>query len=374
MLKIALALIFLGIATAFNPFNPTSLPTARDPLKQPFASWSIWNLPLGSNSRFVSAHLNFTESLTIEPDPDLIFLDPKQPTTNYMYSDAAWTGASRCEPTSPSRVLFSAPYPANYVVPSDGNNYGAAILMSDNQTIKQTQPVCRCTGTGPVTSYDVIPDVNLYTDGIRGAHGGSGLSAIGGTIRLGEFIPDTTGAIQSVRHALKSNLNAAASYYRQGCDRTSCWRWPAVDCDGYFCNGGSHAYGGTNPAVRPGSLLAIDFSVDIQKLGLKTTPAQSLAWTLQNYGLYLVDDSYWDAHALETETSPEGVYTDQFEKAWGFAFRSNNNEWARDVQIIYKTLSVVDNWTESLYQQVQASNGAQGAGGGSPRQPWAPSI
>jgi hypothetical protein len=374
MLKVVLTIIFLGVAFGFDPSLPTDMPTARDPLKWPFASWSIWNLPLGNNAKFVPAHLNFTSSLTIEPDPDLIFLDPKQPTTDYMYSSAGWSGVSRCEPTSPSRVLFSAPYPANFIVPSDGNNYGAAILMPDNQTIKQTQPVCRCTANGPVTSRSVFPDVNLYTDGIRGAHGGSSLSAIGGTIRLGEFIPDSNGVVQSVRHVLKSNLWAHESYYREGCDKSSCYRWPATTCDSYFCSNGTHIYGGTNPAVRPGSLLALDFSVDIQKLGLKTTPAQSLAWTLQNYGLYLVDDSAWNAIALETETSPEGVYTEQFQKAWGFEFRSNNNEWARDLQIIYKTLSVVDNWTENVYQQVQASNGSQGVGGGSPRQPWAPSI
>jgi len=364
--------IFLLLGLVFG-FNPTPLPTARNPLTWPFASWSIWNLPLGNGATFVRADLNFSSTLMIEPDPDLIFFDPKQPNTEYMYSSAGWSGVSRCEPSTPQRILFSAPYPANFIVPSDGNNYGVAILMPDNQTIKQTQPVCRCTATGKVTSLDVFPDVNLYTDGIRGAHGGSSLSAVGGTIRLGEFIPDTNGVIQSVRHVLKSNLWASQSYYRNGCDRTSCYRWPAANCDGYFCNG-PLTYGGTNPAVRSGSLLALAFNIDIQKLGLQTRPAQSLAWTLQNYGLYLVDDSAWNAAALETETSPAGVYTEQFQKAWGFEFRSNNNQWARDVQIIYKSLSVVNNWNENEYGVVSKSNGTLGVGGGSPRQPWAPSI
>jgi len=373
-MKVLQIILFVGIVYGINPLVSPPLPTARDPLKWPFASWSIWNMPLGNSAHFVSAELNFTTTLTIEPDPDLLFLDPKQPMTNYMYSSAGWSGSSRCAPDNPPKLLFSAPYPANYIVPSDGNNYGAAILMSDSQTIKQTQPVCRCTATGQVTSLDVTPDVNIYTDGIRGAHGGSGLSAIGGTIRLGEFVPDSSGVVQPVRHALKSNLNGAVNYYRVNCDSSSCYRWPAADCDGYFCNGGIHAYGGKNPVVRPGSLLALNFNIDIQKLGLKTTPAQNLAWTLQNYGLYLVDDSYWDAIALETETGPQGIYTDEFQKAWGFEFRSNNNEWARDLQIIFKTLSVVDNWNENLYGLVRTSNGTMGVGGGTPRQSWAPAI
>jgi len=349
-----------------------SPPTARDPLQQPFASWSIWNLPLGNNARFVPAMINFTSTCMVEPDPDLIFLDPTQPSTNYYYCSAGWTGASRCSPDNPRKLLFTAPYPKNYIVPSDGNNYGAAILMPDKQTIKQTQPVAHCADTDTVTSMVDFPDVNLYTDGIRGAHGGSQLSAIGGTVRLGEFIPQSA-IVQPVRHVLKSNLWAAKNYYRDGCDRSSCWRWPAADCDSYFCNGNG-AYGGTNPALRPGSLLALDFSIDITKLGLTTKPALSLAWTLQNYGLYLVDDSFWDSIAIETETSPSGVYTDQFQQGWGFQFRSNSNTWAKDVQIIYRHLSVVDNWTEDLYNTVMASNGSMGTGGGAPRQPWAPAI
>eukprot|EP01124_Arcella_intermedia_P006845 TRINITY_DN14139_c0_g1_i1.p1 TRINITY_DN14139_c0_g1~~TRINITY_DN14139_c0_g1_i1.p1 ORF type:complete len:365 (-),score=80.49 TRINITY_DN14139_c0_g1_i1:3-1097(-) len=346
---------------------------SRNVLDWPFASWSIWNLPLGEKARYVPAHLNYSTSVMIEPDPDILLLDPSQPFVDFMFSSAGWSGASRCEPDNPPKSMFSAPFPTGYIVPSDGNNYGTAILMPDNKTIKQTQPLCHCNSSTPVTTGYNSPDVDLYGDGIRGAHGGSGLSAIGGTIRMGEFIPDANGVLQPVTHALKSNLWAAISYYREACDRSTCFRWPAVGCDGYFCNG-KGSYGGTNPAVRPGSLLAIDPQVDIGTLGLKTKPALSVAWTLQNYGLYLVDDSFWNAIALETELGPLGDYTVQFKKAWGLDFRSSTNEWAKDIFLIFNHLSVVDNWDESLYNEVTSSAGSQGAGGGTPRQPWAPDI
>jgi hypothetical protein len=124
--------------------------------------------------------------------------------------------------------------------------------------------------------------------------------------------------------------------------------------------------------VRPGSLLALPSSLDIGLLQLKTIPAVHLAWTLQNYGLYLVDDSYWDAIALETELSPSGRYTDQFQSAWGFPFQSNSNAWSSDIKKIFSHLSVVSNWDVNVYNSVIESNGQQGAGGGIPLQQWAP--
>ena len=47
-----------------------------------------------------------------------------------------------------------------------------------------------------------MPNVDLYGDGRLGAHGGSGLSCIGGSIRAGEFMPGTP----HVRHVLKVDV------------------------------------------------------------------------------------------------------------------------------------------------------------------------
>lgn len=59
-------------------------------------------------------------------------------------------------------------------------------------TIRQNQPFTRAPGWPFATSAHVYPEDNLITgEGIKGAHGGSGMSSLGGTIRLGELLPDT---------------------------------------------------------------------------------------------------------------------------------------------------------------------------------------
>jgi len=189
------------------------------------------------------------------------------------------------------------------------------------------------------------------------------LSSIGGTIRLGELVP---GVSTGPKHALKINLFA----------KENCWpgppayRWPAVQADS--CAPG--CYGGKNPSVMPGSLLALPTSFNIDQMGFETTPGKLLAWSFQNYGAYIVDDTAWSVYAVETELSPDGSVEVEFQQKWGFTMTpsSKSTPWARDMDRIYLNLAVVDNWNQNLYNQVAASNGSQGAGGGAPLQPWAP--
>ena len=56
------------------------------------------------------------------------------------------------------------------------------------------QPYCTAAGFDNRTS--------IFGDGIGGAHGGSGLSSIGGSIRLGELLPGAP----PIPHALKIEL------------------------------------------------------------------------------------------------------------------------------------------------------------------------
>jgi len=253
------------------------------------------------------------------------------------------------------------PLPTNFTIPSDGNNYGAAIAFPDNNTIFQTQPICKCNSSTPYTTEVNCALEFLNGMGAWGAHGGSGLSAIGGTIRLGELLP---GAV--IRHVLKMNLDA-----NKHCYKNPCFRYPAIDCDGYHLQ----VYNGTIEAVRPGALLALPASLNITSLGLETVPGASIAWTLQNYGAYVVDDTYyWDIFVLCGEMSVKGNIVDEFLQTYGYSTRSTSNGWARDLNKIYNALHVVDNWNWDLGQIVQASNGAMGSGGGAPRQPWAPAL
>ena len=356
-------------------FTVDDSPSYRSMLTWPFSRSSIWNLPIGQNAVYVAANLNISSNTYIEADPDVLLLDNTQPTTDYYYSSAGWSGASRCPATLPQTVKMTAPFPPDFFLVNSLNNYGTAVLMPDGLTIKQTQPIAHCNSSYPVTTGYVFADVNITGPGITGAHGGSDLSAIGGTIRLGEFIPDSEGVIYPVRHALKSNLYAARNYYRIGSNVSTCYRWPAKWCDGYFDDDSSSIeYNGKNPVVRPGSLLAIPSSVNINTLALTTGMGTALAWTLQNYGLYLVDDSAWDAIAIETELQPDGDYQEQFKEATWFSFGGRGTAWSNDVLKLWQNLYVVDNWNEDLYNTVAASDGSLGSGGGAPLQDWAPEF
>eukprot|EP01012_Entosiphon_sulcatum_P011483 TRINITY_DN16994_c0_g1_i1.p1 TRINITY_DN16994_c0_g1~~TRINITY_DN16994_c0_g1_i1.p1 ORF type:complete len:371 (+),score=28.66 TRINITY_DN16994_c0_g1_i1:24-1115(+) len=337
--------------------------------QQPFAPNSIWNLPIGSDAKYVPATLSrATGQHGIFADADIIVFTPTERNVDFLMCTDDWQpNKTRCTPTDPSKVVVSGPIPADFIIPGDHGslggtpNAGLSMLLSDNRTIVQAQPAARCSAQHPGTNHYRFPDVDIHGPGITGAHGGSGLSAIGGTIRLGELLPNAP----PIRHALKLEFFAKQDYWSQ----SPWYRWPAVHADGYA----KDTYGGTNPSVRPGSLLALAQGIDINKLGLETAPARSLAWTLQNYGGYIVDDAAWSVYQVCFEYGPSGWVADEFEKAYGFTLQqphTTNNSWTRDMDRIFLSLSVVDNWDETTYNRVAASNGGEGAGGGSPLQSW----
>lgn len=140
-------------------------------------------------------------------------------------------------------------------------------------------------------------------------------------------------------------------------------RRAATGCDGYFDDSTSSLkYGGTNPALGPGSLLALPVSVSIASLGLTTEPAKTLAWTLQNYGAYLVDDTAWSAIAVCVENGPAGSFKQQFQADWGFPVDTGGTTgaFAADMAKLEAALAVVtDNGPNAV------------GGGGTPLQPLA---
>jgi hypothetical protein len=266
-----------------------------------------------------------------------------------------------CKGSTPAvpPTLFAAPVPDDFVfVPVLPNtpNASTAILAANGHTIKQTQPFSRCTAGGPATSHYDAADVDIAGDGITGAHGGSGLSAIGGTLRLGELRPGGP----PVRHALKIELDAALNYGRCA-TYANCYRWPAIQADSYATTG----YGGPNAALEPGALLAIPIGTDIDGLELETPAAAALAFTLQSYGAYVVDDVAWAVYALCVELGPDGDFTQQFQSDWGFTMTpsAKGTAWARDMDRLFAMLAVVDN-----------NAAATIGGGGTPLQPPAPPL
>src|SRR5437867_8660335 len=335
----------------------------------PFSRDSIWNLPIGANAVYVPANIKKPTAAGMTTDVDVLILTPNAPPTNVSYNGDAWSGGSRCN--AQGGVLFSAPIPADFVVPGAGSgnpdgttpNYATAILAADGHTLFQGQPMARCTPNGTATMMWSQHNEDLYGTGNSGAHGGSMLSSLGGVIRLGELVPGGT-----IRHALKVNLFGADDYYTG----YGSYRWPATTADG--CAPG--CYGGSVPALRMGSLLALPPSIDVNSMGLETNASKILAHTFQDYGGYTVDDAAWSVYAIATEYSPSGKVDDEFTTAWGFPISplSRDVPWARDMDRIFGALNVVDNWDAATWQTVSASNGTQGAGGGTPRVPWAPDF
>lgn len=324
----------------------------RDPLQQPFASTSIWNMPIGSNAVYVFA--NISRKSRITADPDIIVLTPNAPLTEVHFNDAYWSRLKdRC--TVNGTTLFIVPVPVNYIVsnglPGTPNN-AAAILLADNRTIRQFQPFTRCIAGGGITSSWKTPlDVDIYGDGILGAHGGSKMSSIGGTIRLGEL----TKTSKNITHVLKINLYSATDLS----PTNGGFRWPAAQADYTY----STIYKGKVPASRMGSLYAIPPTISLASLNLQTEPGRRIAWTMQNYGAYVVDDTAWNANGIETELGPAGDVQQEFQAEWEFSFESfdQNSNWVKDINKIFDNLYVVDN---------NYDPGTIG-GGGTPLQPLA---
>jgi len=333
----------------------------RDPLKWPFSQQSIWNMPIGDGARYVKADLEQVSN-GLSLDEDLIVLTPDAPMLDIYESSAGWDQhKDRCVADGP--LLYKVPFPKDLVY--DKNvwlgttpNAGLVSLMPDGKTIKQSQPFARCESGKPGTSLAVYDDQDIYGEGMYGAHGGSGLSAFGGCIRVGELMPGSG----PIRHAMKMNIWAGKNIKYDEVNKGHIW--PAPRADGYAAD----VYG--KERVKPfvnevlmGALMALPGNMNLDTMAFETEPGKRLAQAFQDYGAYIVDDTYWDTWAIETEWGPDGRWADQFKKAYGFEFEtgSANNGWARDMQKIFNNLHVVANNTPNSI-----------GGGGTPRRPLAP--
>ncbi|MEM7125141.1 MAG: endo-1,4-beta-xylanase [Chloroflexota bacterium] len=343
-------------------------PTSRSPVDWPFRWDSIWNLPVGDGAIYIPAGIRPATQFGVFADEDILILAPDAPLVDVIAHNADWDPERpRCESiVSPTQVLMSnVPVPFSFSTDpgADGTpNQSAAILMPDGITIRQTQPLHRCGAGGPVVSQYNFPDDNIKTgDGIPGAHGGSSLSSMGGSIRLGELVSGGT-----LRHALKLVIDSRQYTAYNADDGTPGYRWPATSAD----FGAENDYGGEVPQLEMGALLALkpDFNVD----ELRTEPAKILARALIDYGGYLVDSAGWDAYYFATEWGSNGRVLDEFEEVWGFPFLTSQRStcsdlsdasclWSKDMTDLFINLHVIDNNTlESI------------GGPGIRRQPCAP--
>lgn len=336
----------LRISSQLVDYNHNA-PTSRDKFLWPFSADSIWNMPIGSHAHYQPAGIKPAPRLRSDEEYffELTGDDPRQP----VYAPGSWK--KRCKGKKKS-MKISLPVPDDLIVPDAGKgktpNNASAFLMPDGRTLIQLEPLARCEPGGPIYGWRYFPNVDIYDDGIGGAHFGSGLSSIGGSIREGELVGDSP-----IRHALKINLwGKKYLYYSK---RIPGYRWPADRADKYA----AQQYGGKNPELVQGSLLAIPPDITVSSLGLKTQPAMKLFHALQDYGAYIVDDTAWNAHAIPLEHR----VLKEFRQTYGYGFNSSEGPFFEDVMRLFTRLSVVSNNTpESV------------GGGGDPRAPLAPPI
>ncbi|QLE56037.1 hypothetical protein [Nostoc sp. TCL26-01] len=339
----AVAILLITCSTA------NSQTTTRDPWLWPFSSTSIWNLPIGSGARYIPA--NIQRAYWRGADEEYLFklksTDPLRP----VYTPGSWT--KRCAGVNTTNL--SLPVPDNLIVsdaslePYSTPNNAAAFLLPDGKTLVQLGVLARCLPGGPIYGWHYFPDMSLYWNGSGGGHFGSGLSVLGGSVRKGELTNN-----QPIRHALKVVL-WGKKYLYYGSDRKG-FRWPADRAD----NEAPTIYGGTNPALVQGSLLAIPPYVTETTLRLQTPAGKKLFKALQNYGAYVVEDAGWDAHYLELE---KGV-VDEFRRAYGYDFNGSTGVFHEDFMKLFQALNIIDN------------NGPDTIGGGgiTRRAPLAPPL
>jgi hypothetical protein len=231
-------------------------------------------------------------------------------------------------------------------LPPSTPNECSAFLSSDGHTLIQLEPTCRIDAKGPIVGYPRTGE-DLYGMGILGTHWGSGLSALGGSIRSGE-LTDTV----PIHHALKLNLWGKWLAYE---GKTPGYRWPADRADGYAKTG----YQGHNPNLVMGSLLALPPDLTTKALGITTKVGEKLFHALQDYGAYVSDDSGWDAIDLCAE---QGV-ADQVDARYAEKLSGNTGAFYEDEVRLFRALKVVSN-----------NNPGSVGGGGAPRRSLAPPL
>jgi hypothetical protein len=309
-------------------------------------------MPLHRDAIYVDAQIEMPLAAGPTIDAEILILQPDAPLRPLVENDAGWDGNPRCTSLTGGTLLPAVPVPDDFETYPEAagetpNNSGA-ILLSDGVTVLETQPLHVCGPGGVVTSQFVWETSDIRTDtGIEGSHGGSGLSAFGGSIRLGELLPGST-----IRHAIKMNFFAERNFFFSD-DSTPGYRWPAAVADSYA---NPQTYGGKVPEFEIGALLALTPEFDIETL--QTEPARIIARAAQDYGIYAVDDTNWDVFALNVEEGAQGSVSTEFREAYGYSIDdapllnctdpSDACRWSRDMWTILDNLHVVDNNTAAM--------------------------
>lgn len=319
----------------------TTTSTTRSKLTWPFAVDSIWNTPVGDGASYIFA--NLPDQAEIDVDNEYFLIENASYTPVDLWINGNFD-SNRCDRTGYVLKTVQVDPALTIADPTPGSqpNATAAILDTDGATLTHVNPITICVAGDDVTAgFNANSDTSIYGDGIRGSHGGSNLSSLGGSIRSGELFSS-----DPIRHALKVNL----TQYELSI-AFSGFRWPANTADSYYADGPPSGYQGTVPACRMGALLAIrpsDYSTVYSQM--HSDPARKILWTLTYYGAYVVDNALTVDPAFSHYAFgiTEGVYN-EFTSNMGFGMNQTSAssgsglDWYNDCMTIFNNLYVIDN-------------------------------
>ncbi|WP_343913314.1 carbohydrate-binding domain-containing protein [Aquimarina litoralis] len=337
----------------------------RDPSEWPFTKHSIWNMPIGSDANYKDAKFQNARYVGIDTQ-HIIITNNNDPI--YKAIDSPTWGPGRC---SGSEYLgFDVPFPKEKIIHDAGNspygntpNANFVIIYPDGETALEGSKIARCKKNGKVyfSTFMKYPNnrkrINIKkNDGVKGVRGqgATKMSALGGTIRLGEL----TGK-KPLRHVIK--INPWAAKYCHYSSKIPGYKWPATKADNYAGNS-SHpqAYNKkADPDIVMGSLFAIPPNLKPQDINIKTEPGKILFKALQDYGMYFTENAAWDAWNIIAE---EGVQ-EEVEHKYNIDLASTNGIWKDEVNKLMRALHVITNNSPNSI-----------GGGGIPRRTLAPDF
>ena len=261
-----------GGACPLSGFKDTlSAPPVRDADSWPFTWDSVWNIPIASTATYATAGITSNGITENQYSSDYDSTNPSFPVVTLGNAE---TSPGETGPVS----VYGDPNMA-----ADGQwNTCSAWLGTDGSTVYQGQTTELTAGGNPSfggTADNTWAPVAIEGEGVTGCHGGSGLSGLGGTLTEADLTQSGP-----ITHALKVALDGVLNYY----GANGGYRWPATNADGGYNDPASdNYYGGTNPNVEEGSLLALPPSISPSSFSNPTV--QKIATAMQDYGAYIVD-------------------------------------------------------------------------------------
>ena len=305
----------------------SSSATSRSPYTWPFSWNSIWNLPIASTATYAPSDIKSDGSSETSGGDDY---DSTNPTFPVVTLENARLANNSIGPVS----VYGDP-----AMTADGEwNTCSAFLGTDNTSVYQGETTELTAGGNPYfggSDDTAWAPVNIEGTGITGCHGGSGLSGLGGTLTLADLTQPGP-----ITHVLKVALDGAVNYS----SANGGFRWPAVNADsGYTDSSSDNYYGGSNPNVQQGSLLALPTSISPSSF---TNPmVAKIAQAMQDYGTYIVDTTATGGYDLSTLITNYNASSQLVSDVCGAS--CNPSSFNSQLDTLFQDLDVVTNNTPS---------------------------